>query len=192
MAHPTKRLIDSAAYQGNRNSRDVRWDDDPHGLGLRIYSSGRKAFVVSYRATGTKRLMTLGDYGVLTLEQARKAARSAMHAVESRQMDPLLEKRQATHAARTGTVQAMFDAYLEARVNDPRRPMKSADYPRRLSRLYIFPKFGGRQTADVRRSEIREWHDSLARAPVQANRALQYLKAAFQWRLAQSDERPDK
>lgn len=193
MAHLTKRQIDAAVYQGTGNSRDVRWDDDPHGLGLRIYpGGGRKAFVLSYRANGTKRLMTLGDYGVLTLEQGRKAARSALQTVESQQADPLIEKRKAANAARTGTVKAMFDAYIEARVSDPRRPMKAADYPRRLARLYINPKFGARPTDDVKRSEIREWHASLADVPVQANRALQYLKAAFQWRLAQSDEQPDK
>jgi integrase len=86
----------------------------------------------------------------------------------------------------------MFDAYIEARIRDPRRPMKAADYPRRLARLYITPKFGARPTDDVKRSEIREWHGSLADVPVQANRSLQYLKAAFQWRLAQSDEQPGK
>jgi integrase len=193
MAHLTKRQIDAAVYRGTGNSRDVRWDDDPHGLGLRIYpGGGRKAFVLSYRVNGTKRLMTLGDYGVLTLEQGRKAARSALQTVESEQADPLIEKRKAANAARTGTVQAMFDAYIEARIRDPRRPMKAADYPRRLARLYITPKFGARPTDDVKRSEIREWHGSLADVPVQANRSLQYLKAAFQWRLAQSDEQPGK
>ena len=192
MAHLTKRLIDSAVYQGTGNSRDVRWDDNPRGFGLRVYPGGeRKAFVLSYRVNGVKRLMTLGDYGVLTLEQARQAARHALHAVESEQADPLVEKRKAASAARTGTVQAMFDAYVEARVHDPRRPMRAADYPRRLAQLYINPRFGARQTDDIRRSEIREWHGSLAHIPIQANRALQYLKAAFQWRLAQSDDRPD-
>jgi integrase len=193
MAHLTKRQIDAAVYRGTGNSRDVRWDDDPHGLGLRIYpGGGRKTFVLSYRANGTKRLMTLGDYGVLTLEQGRKAARRALQTVETEHADPLLEKRRAASEARTGTVQAMFDAYVEARISDPRRPMKAADYPRRLARLYITPRFGARRTDDIKRSEIREWHGSLANVPVQANRALQYLKAAFQWRLAQSDDRPDK
>lgn len=193
MAHLTKRLIDAAVYRGTGNSRDVRWDDDPHGLGLRIYPrASRKAFVLSYRANGTKRLMTLGDYGVLTLEQARKAARSALVTVESERADPLIEKRRAVNAARTGTVKAMFDAYIDARVRDPRRPMKAAHYPLRLARLYILPQFGARPADDIKRSEIREWHGSLANVPVQANRSLQYLKAAFQWRLAQSDEQPEK
>ncbi|HYM42126.1 MAG TPA: hypothetical protein VET46_05070, partial [Steroidobacteraceae bacterium] len=61
MAGLTKREIDSATYTGVGNARCVLWDDNPVGLGLRIYPSGRKAFVVSYRnANGVKRLPTLG------------------------------------------------------------------------------------------------------------------------------------
>jgi hypothetical protein len=54
---------------------DVRWDDAVTGLGLRVYPSGKKAFVLSYRAGGRKRLMALGPFGVRTVEQARDLAR---------------------------------------------------------------------------------------------------------------------
>ena len=43
-----------------RGGWDVRWDDAVPGLGVRIYPSGKKAFVLSYRAKGRKRLMVLG------------------------------------------------------------------------------------------------------------------------------------
>ncbi len=45
----TKRSIDGFHYQGDGHSRDVRWDSAVRGLGLRVYPSGRKAFVLSYR-----------------------------------------------------------------------------------------------------------------------------------------------
>ena len=67
----TSKAIKSLKYAGGW---DVRWDDVVTGLGLRIYPSGKKAFVVSYRAGGRKRLMVLGPFGVLTVEQARGAA----------------------------------------------------------------------------------------------------------------------
>ena len=80
----TKRVIDAAIYQGENNSRQVLWDDNPHGLGLRLYPSGRKAFVVSYRdAGGAKRLASIGDFGVFTLEQARERARDMLRVAES-------------------------------------------------------------------------------------------------------------
>src|SRR3569832_2377530 len=71
----TKRAIDAMQYEGDGTSRDVRWDDELRGFGVRVYPSGQKAFVLSYRAQGRKRLMTIGAYGVQTLDQARGGAR---------------------------------------------------------------------------------------------------------------------
>ena len=71
----TKKGIDSFAYQGNNGTRDVRWDSPLPGFGVRLYPNGKKAFVLSYRVNGRKRLMTLCNYGVLTLDQARDLAR---------------------------------------------------------------------------------------------------------------------
>ena len=73
----TKRKIDSFFYQGRGVSRDVRWDGLIPGFGIRIHPSGRKTFVLSYRCNGRKRLMSLGVYGVITLDEARDLARKA-------------------------------------------------------------------------------------------------------------------
>lgn len=60
------------------------WDDDPRGLGLRVYETGRKTFICMYRdAGGAKRLATIGDYGVFTLDQARDAAREMLRMAEA-------------------------------------------------------------------------------------------------------------
>src|SRR5580704_10051221 len=101
--HLTKRLIDAARYRGAGNSRDVRWDDDPRGVGLRIYPSGRKAFIVSYRNVhGVQRRPTLGDYGVLTLDEARRRAKRLLVAVDDK-TDPLAERRKQRLEAKTGS-----------------------------------------------------------------------------------------
>ncbi len=74
MAKLTKRAIDSFRYRGGW---DVRWDADTPGFGVRVYPSGKKSFVLSYRnARGKKRLFVLGRYGAdLTLDQARRQSR---------------------------------------------------------------------------------------------------------------------
>jgi hypothetical protein len=66
----TKKTIDQAVYKRDKHGTewDVRWDSALPGFGLRIYPTGRKAFILRYRANGSKRLLTLGTYGVLTLE----------------------------------------------------------------------------------------------------------------------------
>ena len=185
----TKRYADAARYHGSGNSRDIRWDDDPVGLGLRIYPSGRKAFILSYRnANGVKRLPTLGDYGVLTLDQARRQAKRLLVAVDDK-TDPLAERRKQRLEAKTGSVEALVRAYVEARTSDRHRPMKRPDSVLWYAEKFIFPRFGSRPWRDVRRSEVRDWHAGIGK-PYNANRALQAMRAAFYWRLWQEDDAP--
>jgi Arm domain-containing DNA-binding protein len=76
----TKSSIDRAVYEGDEqgNEWDVRWDSAVPGFGLRIYPTGRKAFILRYQVSGSKRLLALGTYGVLTLDQARNLARQRL------------------------------------------------------------------------------------------------------------------
>jgi integrase len=189
MAGLTKRRIDAVKYSGTGNSRDVRWDDNPRGLGLRVFQSGRKGFVLSYRLAGRKHLMALGDYGVLTLDAARKRAKAELAAVEAQKVDPLTERRRQRLEAKTGTVAALFLAYVEARTRDPHRPMRRPDAVRWYGEKFISPRFGSRPWRDVRRSEVRDWHAGIAKT-YNANRALQALRAAYYWRLWQEDDSP--
>src|SRR5690606_2846689 len=172
--HLTKKQIDKAKYKGTDNARCVLWDDDPRGLGLRIFPSGRKSWVLSYRVAGRKRMMSLGDYGVLTLDQARSRAKVELAALENQNVDPLAEKRKRELEARTGTVKAMFLAYLA-----DRKP-KSAGELLKIAERQIWKPFGARGWREVRRSEVRSWHESIrtSTGPYAANRALQALRAA--------------
>lgn len=184
--HLTKKQIDKAKYKGTDNARCVLWDDDPRGLGLRIFPSGRKSWVLSYRVAGRKRMMSLGDYGVLTLDQARSRAKVELAALENQNVDPLAEKRKREMEARTGTVKAMFLAYLA-----DRKP-KSAGELLKIAERQIWKPFGARGWREVRRSEVRSWHESIrtSTGPYAANRALQALRAAYYWRLWREDDSP--
>lgn len=90
----TKRSIDAFKYQGDGQSRDVRWDAALPGFGVRIYPTNRKAFVLSYRdGGGRKRLLTLGTFGKdLTLDEARDRARRELGKVLDGK-DPLAARR---------------------------------------------------------------------------------------------------
>src|SRR5262245_33873186 len=79
MARLTKTRVDLAETDAN----DVYlWDDETPGFGLRVKKSGAKSFIVQYRnANGRSRRLTLGRYGVLTVEEARKNARIALAGV---------------------------------------------------------------------------------------------------------------
>ena len=101
----TKSKIDRFQHRGGW---DVRWDNVITGLGVRVYPSQKMAFVLSYRTGGRKRLMVLGRYGVLTLDQAR--ARARKHLVQVRDgADPLHEKQRA---AAGRTFDDLLDTYI--------------------------------------------------------------------------------
>jgi hypothetical protein len=72
----TKRVVDAA----RKAAGDVfLWDDEIPGFGLRIKPSGAKSFIVQYRnANGRSCRLTVGRYGVLTVEEGRKEAKLAL------------------------------------------------------------------------------------------------------------------
>jgi len=113
MARLTKRLIDMSKPNDGKEIR--LWDEDPRGFGLRIKPSGVKTFFVQYRSpiTFKKSRFTIGQYGRLTLDEARSEARKVLGCVEKGE-DPVDEKKRArAHALTTaGTVNALCDDYM--------------------------------------------------------------------------------
>jgi hypothetical protein len=54
-------------------SADYRWDDEQPHFGVRLYPSGRRSFVVSYRLKPhRRRYITLGNCTDLSVAQARQ------------------------------------------------------------------------------------------------------------------------
>jgi integrase len=56
----------------------IYWDAAFSGFGLRVYPSGRRAYVCSYRLQQRKRLVVVGPGSLLTLEQAKQRALSML------------------------------------------------------------------------------------------------------------------
>ncbi len=112
-ANLTKRFIDSRQYGGGS---DIWWDEKLPGFGMRVYPSGKKSFVLSYRnARGKKRLLVLGLYGAdLTLDQARmKAVKERGRITEG--IDPVADRKSQRLTAFTPgmTFRAVLDSFID-------------------------------------------------------------------------------
>ena len=166
----TKKKIDQFSYN---SGWDVRWDNDVTGLGVRIYPTGKKSFVLSYRSrTGSrrKRLMVLGPYGVLTLQQARELAKTHLAEIIAGN-DPLDEKKR-THTKRT--VRELVDAYIETHAKVHKKTWKEDE--RRLKR-HVPSKWNPRFPSEISRAQIQAIHSQIGlTAPYEANRVLALFK----------------
>ena len=170
----TKRKIDSFSYQGHGVSRDVRWDGLIPGFGIRIYPSGRKTFVLSYRCNGRKRLMSLGVYGVITLDEARDLARKALVNVAS-DIDPLDQRQLAIQG---DSVADLCQAFMDRHAKPHKRSWK--DDESRI-RLYIVPAWGTLKASSLKRSDVARIHRKLGEQhPYAANRLLELISKMYE------------
>jgi Arm DNA-binding domain len=172
--HLTQRTIEALVFRGSPSTRDVRWDAVLPNFGVRVYPSGRKTFVISYRSHGRKRLMTLGGYGVLTLEAARKRARGHLVAV-SDGLDPLTE---AEREARGDTVKAFCQEYLE-KYSMPRKRSWKEDA--RTIDKQIVPRWGSRKLNSLQRADVIQAHRQLGvKHPYAANRFVELVSRIYE------------
>ena len=165
----TKRTADAATYHGS--GRQVVWDSDVQGFGLRVYPSGRKAFVLSYRFHGRKRLLTLGAFGALTVQQGREAARRALGQVAGGH-DPLVGRTDSRR--RRVTLKEHADEWL-ATLGRIRRK-SSRDDKRRLQK-HLLPALGSKTLESITERDCERLHAKVTgRGPVEANRSLELLR----------------
>ena len=70
MAKLSKRIVDHAEA-GDKDY--FIWDDELPGFGLRVFKSGKRSYLVQYRAKGRTRRFTIGTHGVWTPEDVSDA-----------------------------------------------------------------------------------------------------------------------
>jgi hypothetical protein len=105
MGKITKRVVDATEV---REKDYVIWDDELPGFGLRVFVSGKRSYVVQYRADGRSRRYTIGLHGVWPPETARREAKVLFGRI-AKGDDPA-EERQLDHKAIT--IKELCELYL--------------------------------------------------------------------------------
>lgn len=175
----TKRAVD--AIKPLATSDAFLWDTEAKGFGVRVKPSGARSFVLSYYAPGLhqqRRRLTIGAYGLLTVDQARRDAQLLLARI-ARGEDPAVQAADERRATRDETVAALFPAYLADGIG--RRRDSTLAYYESLGRLYILPALGALPVARVTSKEVSALHRSLLAKKITANRVVQLIRSFFYW-----------
>ena len=165
----TKTVVDDLSIPGR--GYDICWDDAVRGFGVRVTASGVKSFILQYRAAGKSRRITLGRYGVLTVEKARKQATIGLGKVAAGQD---LVAMKVAGELKTATLMEVFKAYLETRTLKPStvKDMKIA--------FQGISGWMGQPLLNITRDMVARRHNKLGeKSEARANLTFRYLRAVF-------------
>ncbi len=138
------------------------WDSLLPGFGLRVETSGSKTFIVGYRGEGggrtaAQRFVTIGRFGPLTPEQARKQARTILGSVAQGD-DPADERRTKRLEMRISGLIDLYEregCYVQRgmRQGDPMKPLTKQFTIGRL-RHHVVPLLGHRRVTEITPGDI--------------------------------------
>jgi integrase len=177
----TKSVVDGLKYSGDakKNERFIVWDDDVRGFGVRVYPSGKKVFIYSYRFEGRKQLKTLGTYGELTVDAARKKCLKDDVAGLLDGKNPLAEKKKA---AMGDTIRQLCDLYIDRHAAQK----KTGDEDERRIKAHILPAWSAHKIKAITRQDVIALHSKIGkniyrgkRTIYEANRVLSLLSKLF-------------
>ena len=184
----TKRTVDAIEPQPTES---FIWDESIPGFGLRVMPSGRKSFVVQYRAGRRPRRMSLGPSTVLTCDQARTRAITIIAAVKNGE-DPAAVRAANRNAATVSDLAERFDKeHIAVRL----KASTAKEYRGNLRR-FILPALGRLAVPEITRADVAKFHHDLRHIPYQANRCLEVVSKMFvlaeMWGLRPDGSNPRK
>jgi integrase len=141
------------------------WDDELPGFGLRLLPSGRRTYIIQYRAKGRTRRFTIGSHGIWTPETARREARILLGRIA--QGENPAEEKQLDH--RAITIKDLCERYLDDAkagliLGKKRRPKKASTIYTDEGRIkrHIVPLLGPRRVKDLTSADITRFMRDVA------------------------------
>jgi len=166
----TKKFIDAQVFNGK--AQHIIWDDEVPGFGIRLYPTGKKSFVLSYRYNNRKSIMVIGSYSILTLDQARKDARTKLVGLNNG-VNPLQERQRERQGK---LVKDLCNAYIERHAANKK---SGRDDITRIER-FIVPEWGNLLATNIKRADVAALHAKLGKhGHYQANRIYSLLSKMF-------------
>ena len=164
----TKRTVETLAVLAKDY---ISFDAELAGFGIRVMPSGKRFFLVQYRRHGRTRRVMIGQFGIITAEQARREATRMLGDVRGAAGDPAAHRdleRQAT------TMKQLGERFLKQHVAIHCKSSTQGEYKRSVE-LFLDPFFASQRVRSVTPADVAELHSSLSHIPYQANRTLGVL-----------------
>ena len=181
----SRRTVDALSVEKDT----VFWDRELAGFGVRVYPSGSKVYVVQTRGPGGPKRATVGRHGVITADQARRRAASAIARIKAGE-DPGLSPAPTRESP---TVAEVASRYLREHVEVRCKPATVGHYRTVIDR-HIVPALGGVPVAALTPRQVADLHYGLRERPYTANLAVdtlsQLIGQAMAWGLMPEGSNP--
>ena len=143
--HLTERVV-KAAEIGTR--KYVVFDEDCAGFSLCVFLSGRKGFILIYRAAGRQRRMTIGTWPSWSVVAAREEAKRLKRDID-RGEDPMDTRTNARHAP---IMKDLIDRFIDEHL--PKLEATNAKDQISMLKGLVLPDWRTRKMADITPTDI--------------------------------------
>jgi integrase len=168
--------VRSLPYVGRGGKHQcIYWEASFECFGIRVFPSGRRTYVYSYRVQGRKRLGKIGRVDVLTLDQARKKAKACLGKVADRE-DP---QQVADAEKEIPTVEQLVDAYIKEYAKPKKKTWENDQST--LTRN-LLSAHGAALATTITSAEISAIHVRIGvKHPYAANTFLDVVRKMYNW-----------
>ncbi|MCG8317555.1 MAG: integrase arm-type DNA-binding domain-containing protein [Pseudomonadales bacterium] len=169
----TKKIVDAITLPTDPKKPCFYRDEILKGFGLKVTSQGRKTFIVEKRIDNKVRRLTLGTYGELTVEQARKSAQQMLGEI-AQGKNPIAERQ--SKRLKGKTLEEAFEDYLSTRKELKQSTHK--DYNKALN-TYL-SDWRNKPITDITKDMVELRHSKIGKSsPSRANGTMRVLRAVF-------------
>lgn len=160
------KLSEKLCREAEPGLRDrVIYDGEIAGLGLVVYQSGRRAFLLTYRFEARQRRFTIGTWPDWSVVAAREEAKRLKREID-RGVDPLGVRDEAREAPNVG---ALIDRYCREHL--PRLAERNAADQRSLLAKIVRPAWGTRKVAEIASADVDALLNKIAEGRARPSKA---------------------
>ncbi len=167
----------------SKGKRSIYYDGTVKGLALRLTSTGTKTFLTIKRVNGKKVFTTLGHYPSMTIQQARKQARTILNII-SDGINPNAKTKE--DQLRKITLNQVLDDYITSRGTNL-KINTAKNY------LYTFNGYlkdwGNKELLNISRDMVEKRHRKITKkSPTRANTTMRLLRALFNYAIGEYED----